>query len=153
MALNNSYSKEENDLLLKDLDNNWHKIKAESFVTMEKLWPSFFPGVKRNAYALYVQTIRLAKKHNIEITKVSIPKRDRSNWKKPEKKPRQNSIKTEDKIYVIINEEIRTAMIKASKRIVRFLNGVVDENNELRKEVSELRAYKNELEHSWKRGM
>lgn len=153
MAINNSYSKEENDLLLKDLKDNEFKLEAESFERMESLWLSFFHERKRKAYALYLQTIKLAKENNLKIIKVSIPKRDRTGWKKPGKKPRKNSRQTEDKIYLMINEEIKVAVARASKRIMKFANEIVDSNNELRKEVSELRAYKNELEHSWKRSM
>jgi hypothetical protein len=75
------YSNEENELLIRDLEDHQWQLKSENFCSMEEIWEGLF-GVKRTAYNLHVHSKEYAEKLGHKVQVVDIPKRIR----KPNKK-------------------------------------------------------------------
>ena len=89
----------------------------------------------------------LAKKNNILLTVNSIPKWDKSKWKKPERKMTvRYKNRLPEQILFIVQDEIRSAAKKISKRILYLIEETVQENTTLKEEIQKLKPYKNIVE-------
>ena len=146
------YTEQENNLLLTELSNAGNTVNADAFKLMSEFWPSFFNGTQRGEYALYLQTLSLAKKAGLNPVINSIPKRDRSNWKAPKKIPaRYTKGKTHAQIMSICHQEIQIAIKKTTAKIMRLMEDLNQENTELKNELRDLRPYKKVVENAYQR--
>ena len=146
------YTEQENNLLLTELSNAGNTVNADAFKLMSEFWPSFFNGTQRGEYALYLQTLSLAKKAGLNPVINSIPKRDRSKWKVPKKTPaRYTKGKTHAQIMSICHQEIQIAIKRTTVKIMRLMEELTQENTELKNELRNLRPYKGIVETSYQK--
>jgi hypothetical protein len=150
MGKTTPYSDRENKILLNDLLSNNNIITREHIDSLAALWEGL-TGRARNAHNLGQQTIKMAKKLLIPYQIESLPKRDTSNWKKPDKAPSRITAKSrmKEQILYIIQAEIKNATIKATTRILNLVEETIRENVECKEELRSLRGYKQIVETSY----
>lgn len=146
------YSSEENQLLLYELELTFGNIIASNMEIYASNWPGFFRGQERSAYALYRQTINLAKKNNIEYHVQSIPKRDRTTWKKRNRRlPGVKKKKHYEQVLSIIHGCVKTATEKATSQIIRLIDEIIQENTALKEETKRLLPYERIVEQKYQK--
>lgn len=140
------YSKEERELLVKDIQSIAEKGRGmcrEDFTLYEELWPGLFKGRTRTAYALYSEVRRLKKEYNLPIQFNSTPHLDRKYIPRP-RKSRKNPI--QQKIEAILSSQMRICAKKLAALFVDMQRDI----EELQAEVKDLRPFKNLVDNRFK---
>jgi tRNA isopentenyl-2-thiomethyl-A-37 hydroxylase MiaE len=145
---NEFYSEEENKLLLDELRLHDGKIIAENFQSYEDLWPGLFNNRIRKAYSLYMQTIKLATKNNLNLQVITAPRRIRKS-RHHEKK--QKPTKLKDQIAYIIQNEVQAASKRIASSVANLIADVIQENTTFKEELHHLRPYKELVEKNYKK--
>jgi hypothetical protein len=156
------YSQKENDLLLKEMA---HSLEKEDFDTFVSLWPGLFKGETRSAYALYRQMRRLSKRHGVILQVKNVP--FFHNYKKerqilvqsiPDKvispfnqKPSSKRNRFRLQVENIIHKEVFKCTKRISHLVEELVKKVLEENQDLSKELRELRPYKNIVEIQYRK--
>ena len=147
------YSEKENKMLIDDLLNQNNRISAYCMESLSELWPGFFDGLERKAYELYRHTILLAEQKGLAFNIDSIPKRDRSGEKKRvrEKPVRSTKGRLHEQILFIVQNEMQQAAKKATAKILAFMQGMTQENIDLKEELRKARPYKGIVETQYQK--
>ena len=144
------YSDKENDLLLDDLKKANNCVLRQNFIDMADLWEGLFKGTKRTAFALCIQTIRLAKENHISFHVHTMPKRNRNNHIE-RKYRRSHKNVLHEQVRSIVQNELKNAQKRIAASIMRLFDDLTQENIDCREEIKMLKPFKELVETSYRK--